>query len=296
MIRRMLGHPEASPRRNLAPADQAKTEPKTPKKPLRPRATSEKLSVMTAVPAHDPLAPWPAEQLSVQPGRASLRRLPTPGPDPAEPPQDPEAGDFPGLPPRAPVLGFSPSNAQSFQPCSPRDDTLTDVSDLIQAISTMITSILEPSPATSRTTALQEPDSEKTPSPSILDSSPVPSHPRVTASDVKKAATGPAVKSGPSCRICLKTHPCSWVRCPLLKDIQQKKARLPGFCCKLCLGNKSSAGCLKGDRCWMLLSKKGEWYNLLCLEHQRTHFSICTLCPSRARDQNPMKKQRIRTL
>ena len=43
----------------------------------------------------------------------------------------------------------------------------------------------------------------------------------------------------------------------------------------------------------MHLSEKGELYNLLCLEHKKTHFSICTLCPAKTYARNPIKDQRV---
>ena len=228
--------------------------------------------------------------------RAAVPETPALAPGPTESTQNSEIRIPPRPQPWASTAGDPPAHASPSRLYSPRDNTLNDASDLVRAISTLIAYIRESNPAVP-----QEPESPPRP-----DSSPAQ---RVTFTKIGTSTT---------CRLCRKTHlvapsptsnksslpPPPSVRlreCPLLKDIQQKKARLPGFCCKLCLGGKSATGCLKGGRCWIFRSRKGLWYDLLCLTHKQTHFSICTKCPTQAQDKltqawrDPLDKHRIST-
>ena len=80
----------------------------------------------------------------------------------------------------------------------------------------------------------------------------------------KKGATSPASQSASKaveCRVCKKKHVELYHECPLLKDIQHKKVKLPQMCCKLCLGRVDAAGkCTRGDNCHIYTSKRGFTY------------------------------------
>ena len=80
-----------------------------------------------------------------------------------------------------------------------------------------------------------------------------------TASRSRSSAKKPET---PECRVCEKKHPEVWHSCPLLKEIQWKKTKLPRRCCVFCLGRTNAAGkCITGGNCWVYTAAKGGNFN-----------------------------------
>ena len=334
MVQRMFGHPEYTLVPDLSRANQETTKPPTSRKEPGPKPTQDRRpapspsrkknpSVPRSIqPSPVPTRPDLANRTSLgalQPGLAagdlSLPALgawirehsgppktPSP-PEPAPLQQTAPPGHDPASTPNNPGVTASPR--APLQSGVSQDNILKDVGSLLGAISEMVACIREPCPRSPRAPnvpgcPLQEPVSTLT-----RDGPPDLNHPKGAPAHVSGRGSlsvreTPTVLDekppNPSCRICRNTHFAAWTTCPLLRAIQQKKARLPRYLCRLCLGNKLSPNgdCLRGDQCWMFQSTDKRWYTLLCVEHPQTHFRTCTRCPTRPEHSpKPLREQRV---